>query len=261
MQGRPDIAVGNALGSNIANVGLVIGITALITPLAVHSRVLLREFPIMLFCMIVALVACLDGALQRVDGAVLGIGLVVMMVGITWVGIKGKHEDALVVEIEHHQTAVMTTRTAVTWLVIGIALLLLGSNLLVEGSVVIARHFGMSDLVIGLTIVAVGTSLPELAASVASAWKGEPEIALGNVIGSNMFNILGVLAVPALIHPTVLEPEILARDMPMMFGLSLFLYAVAYSRDLHGTVTRLAGAFLLAGFCGYQWWLVVAGGA
>lgn len=257
LNGNPALAVGNAIGSNIANVGLVIGATALVFPLGVHSRVLLREFPIMFASLLLALALCWDGVLGFYDGLILLAGLVLMIATTTWLGTSGKADDSLGEEMEHHLAGGMSTKRAFVWLGTGLGMLLLGSNALVEGAVTVATHFGVSDLVIGLTIVAVGTSLPELAASIASALKGEPDIALGNVIGSNMFNILGVMAVPALLSPSALEPAVMSRDFPIMIGLSVVLFVVALGRRRGGRITRLEGAMLLLAFAAYQWLIYV----
>ena len=235
----------------------MIGVTALILPLEVHSKVLLREFPIMFACMLVALLLCWDGELNVSDGVVLLLALVVMFATTTWLGMTDKARDSLGREMEQHLAAGMSTVRAFTWLAVGLGMLLLGSNALVDGAVKVATHFGVSDLVIGLTIVAIGTSLPELAASVASALKGEPDIALGNVIGSNMFNILGVLAVPALLHPSPLEPGVMSRDFPVMIGLSIVLFGVASGRRRERRITRVEGTGLLLAFAAYQWLLYV----
>jgi cation:H+ antiporter len=253
--GNPSIAIGNAIGSNIANIGLVVGVTALILPLNVKSRVLAREFPIMFICIATAFVLCWDGFLGFYDGLVLFAGLCALIGATTWLGMTDHARDNLGIEMESHIDASMSTRRAIVWLIVGLGLLLVGSDLLVDGAVTVARHFGISDLIIGLTIVAVGTSLPELAASVASALKGEPDIALGNVIGSNMFNVLGVLAVPGIIHPSQLEPAIMSRDFPIMVGLSVVLFAMAIGWRISGRLSRVEGAGLLLTFGGYQWLL------
>jgi cation:H+ antiporter len=146
----------------------------------------------------------------------------------------------------------MSNARAATWLIIGLCMLLVGSKALVDGAVTIATHFGVSDLVIGLTIVAIGTSLPELAASVASALKGQPDIALGNVIGSNMFNVLGVISVPGLLHPSALDAEVLTRDFPVMVGLSVVLLGVAVGWRRNGRINRIEGGGLLLAFGAYQ---------
>ena len=259
LNGNPSLAIGNAIGSNIANIGLVIGITALILPLNVKSRILVREFPIMFACIALAFVLCLDGYLSFVDGILLFVGLVALLGATTWLGIGDETQDSLGTEMESHLGSGMSTARAIFWLTLGIGLLLFGSNLLVGGAVTVATHFGVSDLIIGLTIVAIGTSLPELAASVASALKGEPDIALGNVIGSNMFNILGVLSVPALLYPTALEAAVMSRDFPIMIGLSFVLLAMAIGWRRNGRLSRIEGVCLLMAFGSYQWTLYVSG--
>ncbi|MGR8947638.1 MAG: calcium/sodium antiporter [Gammaproteobacteria bacterium] len=252
--GNPSIAIGNAIGSNIANIGLVIGVTALVSPLAVHSGVLRQEFPIMFVSMLLALFLFWDGELSRFDGVVLALGLFTMMGVTTFVGMKysRRPQSKLPDEesLEQTEFVSLSTPKALLLSLIGLICLVIGSDRLVAGAVFIASHFGVSDLVIGLTIVAVGTSLPELAASVASALKGESDIALGNVIGSNMFNILGVTATPALISPSLLEPDVMLRDMPIMFGLTIALYIMAFGRA--GAVGRVGGGCLLVAFAAYQ---------
>ena len=258
--GNPSIAIGNAIGSNIANIGLVIGVTAVIMPLVVQSRVLKQEFPIMFGAMCLALALFWDQDLSRVDGVLLAIGLFIMMGITTYFGLKysrpeqtGLSPDALVEEL---QIPEISTGRALLLSFIGLTCLVIGSDRLVAGAVTVATHFGVSDLVIGLTIVAIGTSLPELAASIASALKGESDIALGNVIGSNMFNILGVTAAPGLIHPSTIEAGVMYRDLPIMFGLSIVLYIMAFGRD--STIGRVNGTFLLLAFAAYQFLLYTA---
>ncbi len=251
-QGNPALGVGNALGSNITNIGLVLGATALITPLVVRSETLRREYPLMFAIMLFSLVLLLDGEMSRLDGLLLLAGLVLMVIWMVRLGLRRDHdpmEDEYAQEIPH-----LSTGRALAWLGLGLLLLLGSSRLLVWGAVDIAQAFGISDLVIGLTIVAVGTSLPELAASVMSALRGEPDIAIGNVIGSNMFNLLAVLGLPGLIHPTALAPEVLSRDFVFMIGLSIALFAMAYGFRGNGRVNRFEGALLLGG---YAAWLYV----
>lgn len=260
LNGNPALAVGNALGSNIANIGLVLGVTALILPLQVKSRVLQREFPVMFICIALGYGLCFDGALSFADGIVFFLGLFSLLGLIAWLTMSGSRDDSLASEVEQHFKSEMSTRKALFWLVLGLALLLGGSNLLVDGAVTVASHYGVSDLVIGLTIVAIGTSLPELAASVASALKGESDIALGNVIGSNMFNVLAVMGVPALLYPSALEAAVMQRDFPIMMGLSVVLFVMAVGRNNTGKISRLNGAILLSAFIGYQGLLFVSGG-
>jgi len=151
------------------------------------------------------------------------------------------------------------TPRAIFWLLIGMIVLFASSHILVWGAVNIARAFGVSDLIIGLTIIAIGTSLPELAASVMSALKNEHELAIGNIIGSNMFNILGVMALPGLIYPSMVPDGVLLRDYPVMIVLTIALLLMAYGfRGREGKINRVEGGLLLAAYCGYMYWLYQA---
>jgi cation:H+ antiporter len=251
--GNPNLGIGNALGSNITNIGLVLGITALVTPLAVHSETLKREFPILFAIMVVALLLLVDSKMDRLDGIILLSGMGVMLYWMTSLGLRERKvgdpmESEYIDEIPAH----MPMAQAMLWLVVGMAVLLGSSRMLVWGSVNIAQWFGISDLVIGLTIVAIGTSLPELAASVISALKGEHDIAVGNVLGSNMFNLLAVLGMPGLIMPATTPPELLSRDFPAMIGLSIALFAMGYGFLRPGHITRAEGGILLSGYIVYM---------
>jgi cation:H+ antiporter len=249
-EGSPQMAVGNALGSNITNIALVLGVTALVFPLLVKSETLRREYPIMFIIMLLSLVLCMDGHLGILDGAILMLGLLIMILWMVKTGLRKHEPDPLESEYEQ-EIPYMSTGKATFWLVLGMVLLLVSSRALVWGAVNIAQTLGVSDLIIGLTIVAIGTSLPELAASVMSALKGEPDIALGNVIGSNMFNLLAVLGLPGLIAPHTLDAEVLSRDFPFMIGFSIALFIMAYGFKGHGRINRIEGSLLLAGYIGY----------
>ncbi|MEX2480613.1 MAG: calcium/sodium antiporter [Gammaproteobacteria bacterium] len=249
---RPEIGIGNAIGSNITNIALVIGATALWTPLAVGSTVVRREFPILFLVLAVAVALMWDLHLGIRDGAILLIGLVVMIGLTVWLGRHAAPDDPLRAEIEHREVSPIAPLLATLWLLFGLALLLLGSRLVVDGAVDIAAYLGLSDIVIGLTVVAVGTSLPELAASIMSAVKNEPDIALGNVIGSNMFNALGVLAMPALLAPGTFDRAVMNRDVPCMIGLSVALLLMCRARRGRRRIGRLDGAVLLGAFVAYQ---------
>jgi len=231
LNGNPEIAVGNAIGSNITNIGLVLGVTALVVPLTVRSSILRREYPIMFAIMLLAWYLMADNNLQQMDGLILITAMFLVLGLITYLGFRDQKntQDPLNAEFNDEIPTDMDTKTALFWLIFGIIILLLSSKMLVWGAVNIAHNFGVSDLVIGLTIIAIGTSLPELAASVASALKGEHEIAIGNIIGSNMFNLLGVLGIPAIISPiNELSETVLSRDYPVMIGLSILLLIFAY---------------------------------
>ena len=248
--GNPALAVGNALGSNITNIALVLGTTAIIVPLTVKSETLRREYPIMFSIMLVALLLVMDGHLGQLDGAVLCLGLFVMMY---WMINQAKHRkrDPLEKEFEQEIPRIKTSKALISF-IIGLTLLILSSRGLVWGSVNIAKAAGISDLVIGLTIVAIGTSLPELAASVVSAIKKEHDIAIGNIIGSNMFNMLVVFGLPGLISPHKLDPAILSRDFPFMVGLSIALFITAYGFKGEGRINRIEGGLLLGGYIAYM---------
>ncbi len=249
LEGNSGLAVGNALGSNITNIALVLGITALVVPLVVRSETLRREYPVMFLIMLVSLMLVADGELAPLDGLILLVGMVLML---WWMVLLGKRKDHDPLEAEYaSEIPTMTTPRALLWLVIGLVLLLASSRALVWGAVNIAHFFGVSDLIIGLTIVAIGTSLPELAASVMGALRKEPDIAIGNVIGSNMFNLLVVLGIPGLLGPVVLEPEVLTRDFPMMIGLSIALFVMAYGFRGDGKINRFEGGLLLLAYMAY----------
>ncbi len=256
--GSPDMGVGNALGSNITNVALVLGTTAVVTPLSVRSETLRREFPLLLVVMLLALGLLLDGHLGRLDGLLLVAGMGLVIYWIVTLALRqraGGEVDPLESEYSDELPPEMTTGKALFWLALGMAVLLGSSRLLVWGAVNIAEWFEVPDLIIGLTIVALGTSLPELAASVMSALKGEHDIAIGNVLGSNMFNLLAVLGMPGLIHPAMLQGDVLTRDYPIMIGLSVALFAMAYGFRKPGHISRAEGGILLAAYVGYMWLL------
>jgi len=248
---NPGLAIGNAIGSNITNIALILGTTSLIAPLSVHSSALRREFPVLLLIMFVALALMFDGELGRMDGALLGVGFGAMLIWLVRLGMRDRR-DPMQSEFDAEIPSHMPMLHALLWLVLGLAVLVAGSRLLVWGAVNVAQAFGISDLVIGLTIVALGTSLPELAVSVMSALKKEHDIAMGNVIGSNMFNLLGVLAMPGLIAPGLFAPEVLTRDFPVMIGLTLMVAAMGYGLRGPGRINRLEGAVLLCAYIAYQ---------
>ena len=245
--------MGNALGYNIINTGLILGLTAKIIPLNVHSSIIRRELPVLLLVMMIALLLLLDGTLGRLDGTLLLTGMAVVLLWVIRVGLTPQTpEDPMGGEFADEIPTDMGMGRAVFWLIVGGLCLLGSSRLLVWGAVSIAESMGISDLVIGLTIVALGTSLPELAASVMSAIKNEHDIALGNVIGSNIFNLLAVLGLPGLINPGPVDTEVLSRDYPVMVGLTVALFVMAYGFRGPGRINRVEGTLLVVGFCAYQ---------
>ena len=253
--GNMNTAVGNALGSNITNIALVLGITALVKPLVVASTTLKRELPALLVITLIAVAFLFDGKLASYEGLIL-MGLFVFVLAMmAWLSLQVDKEDPLIAETADEIPSDVSTTSALIWIGVGLVLLPLSAHFLVDSAVEIARYFGVSDLVIGLTIIAFGTSLPELAASVAGVLKGEDDLALGNIIGSNIFNLLAVLGMPGLIAPGLLDPDVFNRDMWVMLGLTLLLFL--FSFDLIGKriISRTNGALFLASFIGYQIWL------
>lgn len=255
--GNPGISIGNAIGSNIANIGLVIGATALVAPISVHSNTLRREFPLLFIFMMLSLMLLIDGYLSFWDGVILLSGVFVMLYWITRIAMRSRITDPMQEEFADEIPSHMPMWKTLLWLLLGLALLLLGSRLVVFGAVEIAHWLGISDLIIGLTIIAIGTSLPELAASIMCILKKEDDIAVGNVVGSNMFNLLGVMGLPGLIAPFKVPAEALSRDFSVMFVLTIALFAMSYGFGGNGTITRLKGGALLASFFAYLLYLVL----
>jgi cation:H+ antiporter len=252
LQGNPGLAVGNAIGSNITNVGLILGTTALVVPLSVHSRILRRELPILIGITAAAYQLLRDGTLDMSDGILLLLGLAVLLGYIVYVGLNMRNgKDPMAAEYAAEIPTDLSLGRALIWLGVGFVVLLGSSRLLVWAAAGIAEQLGVSDLIIGLTIVALGTSLPELAASIASALKNEPDIAVGNVIGSNMFNLLAVLGIPGIISAGPVDPAVVTRDMPVMSALTVALLLMAYGFGGEGRINRLEGALLLAAYAGY----------
>ncbi|MCG8466073.1 MAG: calcium/sodium antiporter [Xanthomonadales bacterium] len=255
-QGNPALAVGNALGSNIANVGLILGITALLYPIQVHSGVLRREAPVLLLIMLVTLVLMFDLRLELIDGLILSAALLMMTGWMAQMGLKGNRDDPLAQDLEAEIPDDMSTSRAVLWTVVGLIILPLSSKILVDGAVALALLLGVPEVIVGLTVIAFGTSLPELAAAAASALKQEDDLAVGNILGSNMFNLLGVLGIAALVQPMNLDPALLYRDTSVMFGITLLFFGLYYWPGARGHITRVGGVVLLITFLVYQWFLI-----
>jgi cation:H+ antiporter len=250
-EGNGGLSLGNAYGSNISNIALILGITALISPITVHLNILRKELPILLGATALGAIQLVDGSLSRNDGLVL---LSVFSLILGWTIWKGLHDrkTALNATIQPPVfTHSMTLKTAITWVCVGLVLLLISSRLLVWGSVEIAHFLGISDLIIGLTIVAIGTSLPELASSIAAARKGEHDLALGNIIGSNFFNTLAVVGLASLIAPFKTETEVLTRDCLIMALLTIFLFFAGLSFRKKHQISRLEGGFLFFSYIAY----------
>lgn len=248
--GNPGLAVGNALGSNITNSALVLGAAAMIAPLQFSSPALRREFPVLLAIMAAAWWLLSDGTLGRLDGLLLVAGVVPLL---WWMVHIGRDNGGLAIEAAAEPAPTgMSLRHSVLLLSVGLVTLLVSSRVVVWGALGLAEHFGLDDTVVGLSIVAIGTSLPELAASVVGATKGEHEIAVGNVLGSNMFNLLVVLGLPGIIAPAAIHEAVLTRDYPVMVGVTLALIALAMLRRGPPRLERVPGALLVVGFCAYM---------
>ncbi len=252
LRGNPGLAVGNAVGSNIANIALILGVAASIYPLQVQSETLKREYPILLVVSLMALILMLDQNISRVDGAILLVGLLVMTTWMAAIGMQRGGPDPIAAEFATEIPSDMSTPVALGWLALGMIVLPASSHILVLGATDIAQLMGVSDVVIGLTVVAIGTSLPELAAAIASVLKREHELVIGNIIGSNMFNLLGVLGIAASIVPTPVDKILLYRDYTIMLGLSLLLFLMAYGFKGPGRISRRSGIILLTAFVAYQ---------
>ena len=255
LSGSPDTAVGNAIGSNITNIALVLGITALIKPLQVSSGTLKREFPLLFAMCLLAVYVLHDQMLNFYEGAFLIGMFFVVLAGMGWLSVYAEKGDKLADDNESEIPTGVSTSVAVLWVLVGLVMLPLSAHFLVESAVFIAKYFGISDLVIGLTIIALGTSLPELAACIAGVLKGEDDLAMGNIIGSNIFNILAVLGMPGLIAPGLIDPSAATRDMYVMLGLTVML--LVFSFNFVGTrrINRVEASILLASFIGYQFLL------
>ncbi|MCW4151629.1 calcium/sodium antiporter [Halomonas sp. 18H] len=247
LDGVPNLATGNALGSNIANIGLVLGITALVVPIPVRFSIVRKELPLLLAATGLAGYALSNGQLDRLDGLL----LVALLVFSLWWLFRA---DTPGVADAGSEIPDMSLLRALVWLSLTLAIMVASSRALVWGASEIARGFGISELVIGLTIVAIGTSLPELSACVASALKRHHDLAIGNVIGSNLFNMLAVLPIPALLRPGATDPAAAGRDYPVMLLLTLAL-GMLLLWQRRGYIQRLPGALLAATYAGYLIWL------
>ncbi|MDF2182183.1 calcium/sodium antiporter [Neptuniibacter sp. CAU 1671] len=247
LNGSGELAVGNALGSNIANIALVLGITALVAPLPVKSGILKKEIPLLLAITLLACMLLFNLYLGLYDSLILLAALVVSLFLFARFQ-KSVAGDAIASDEEDLPD--LATGPALFWLIVGLLILAASSRLLVWGASEIAYAMGVSELVVGLTIVAVGTSLPELAASVASALKKHHDIAIGNVVGSNIFNLVAVMAVPGLLSPTALESEVFYRDAMTMLGLTVLLLAFALWQK-PPSISRLEGGLLSAAYAAY----------
>lgn len=258
-QGNPGIALGNAYGSNITNIALILGVTALISPILVSSQILRKELPILAGVTVLAAWQIWDGEITRFEGVTLLVVLAGLMSWTIYQGMKTEPDNFSSAMEQELDISTLSTKMALFWLVFGLILLVVSSRMLVWGAVEIAQDFGISDIIIGLTIVAIGTSLPELASSILAARKGEHDIVLGNIIGSNLFNTLAVVGIAGIIHPMTVGPEVFSRDMMVMAALTLSLFVLGFGfrqRSRQGRINRFEGLFLLTCYIAYTAYLI-----
>lgn len=271
IQGNPELALGNAYGSNIANIALILGVTAVIMPVLVKRDALRRDMPVLIAVTVLSVVLLLDGNVSRMDGVILLLVFAGVMAFNIWSELRAtkKAGDASLnaeCEAANGETAPSIGKS-VFWLVLGLVLLVASSRALVWGACNIARSLGVSDLLIGLTIVAVGTSLPELASSIAAARKGEDDLAFGNIVGSNLFNTLAVVGIAATITPMQsFDANVLVRDLPVMAVLTVLLLLFGFPTRISkigpdgkriGRINHIEGAVFLAAYIGYLAFLIV----
>ncbi len=252
MQGNPGIAIGNAYGSNISNASLILGITALISPLLVPKQVVHKELPMLLGVTALTGFILSDYEISRFDSWILLSIFMLFMTFSVWQARRNRHSQ----EDDSPSEEDMPLMKALFWLIVGLGLLIASSRLLVWGAVYIAKSLGVSDLIIGLTIVAVGTSLPELASSIIAARKKQYDLVIGNIIGSNMFNTLVVVGIAGVINPIPIAPEVLSRDFTMMMALTFLVFFMALKIGKKRVIGRIKGALLLSCYIGYTFYLV-----
>jgi len=254
IDGSPGLAIGNVVGSNIANIGLVLGVTAIISPVVIKSSLLKREFPILLAISLVGILLMLDQDLDTTDGIIL---LALLLIVMTWMIRANKNvnpNDPLAEETiaELKDLPKLSNQKALIFLLLGLVILMISAKMMVWGAVEIAQFFHVPEMIIGLTIVAIGTSLPELAAAITAAKKGEADLMIGNILGSNLFNLLAVMSMPALISPSVIDNATLLLDYPIMLALTLAMLLVALPRKGKAVITKTEGYILLISFLGYM---------
>ncbi|MBN2647400.1 MAG: calcium/sodium antiporter [Thiotrichales bacterium] len=254
LDGSPGLAIGNAVGSNIANIGLILGFTAILLPVIVKSSILKRELPLLFAVSAGAyLLVIIDGKLSLIDGVIMLVGLILVLFWMIKANKEIDPQDPMAQEALQEMEAMPLLSKPKAWLYTlgGLVILMISARMMVSGAVDIAEFFGVPEVVIGLTIIAIGTSLPELAAAIAAARKNEADLVIGNIVGSNVFNILAVLAVPAILAPSVLDTQVLYIDFPVMLGFTAAMLLLALPFRGKASITRLRGALLLAAFIAY----------
>ncbi|MCA9190904.1 MAG: calcium/sodium antiporter [Planctomycetales bacterium] len=257
-QSNPGIALGNAYGSNIANLGLILGVTAVISPIVVQSQILRRELPLLSLVTILSVVQLIDGEVSRLDAALLIVAFLLTMGWSIREGLRGRGDVLERELLSEESSKTLIPSRAIFWLVVGLLVLMGSSRLLVWGAVDIARALGISDLLIGLTVVAIGTSLPELASSIVACRKNEHDIALGNLLGSNLFNTLAVVGIAGAIEPISVTDVILWRDASVMCILTVSIFVFGYGhKNKPGVIGRAKGSILLALYIVYMSYLFI----
>lgn len=249
--GNSSISLGNVVGSNIANIALILGVAALIRPLDVHANVIMREIPIMIVITVLFLFLLIDGELGFIDGLIFVIGLVIYLIVNVLLARKEKNPE-VDSEFKEGLKSKLGVPVSIVLMLAGLGLLILGANLFVQSAVAIAKMFNVSDAIIGLTIVAIGTSLPELITSIVASYKKEADIAIGNVVGSNIFNILGILGITALIIP-ISSVGLGYVDLGVMLFTAIILFPLSRTGF---SISRFEGAILLVGYAGYIFYLL-----
>lgn len=255
-RGETGLAIGNAIGSNIVNIGLVLGVTAIVRPIPLESATLRREMPALLAVTLLTVSLFLDTRLSRPDGFVLLAGLAIVMMWLVRLGMRSAANDPIKMDYEAEIPDNVSTRAAIIWMAIGLGTLLVGADWLVDGSIGVAETLGVSEVVIGITIVAIGTSLPELAVTIVSALKGEYGLAIGNIVGSNLFNLLAVLGAAAAIHPAAVHPSVLSLHIFVMVAFTLVLFAMTYDYDNKAELSRREGFALVIAYVAYGSYVV-----
>ncbi|NNC77451.1 MAG: calcium/sodium antiporter [Woeseiaceae bacterium] len=257
LRGEPGLAFGNAIGSNIVNIGLVLGCTAILRPIQLRSATLRREMPALLAVSLLTVSLFLDNFLSRADGLVMLTGLVIVMIWLAKLGMRSTASDPLLVDFEAEIPTNVSMKMAAIWLLVGLGTLLVGAELLVDGAIEIAVAIGVSEVVIGITLVALGTSLPELAVSLVSVMKNEHGLAIGNIVGSNIFNLLAVIGVAAVIEPAALAPSVLSLHTFVMVAFTLVLFAMTYDYDGKNELSRVEGFALVSAFVAYDAYVII----
>jgi cation:H+ antiporter len=252
MDGNTSLSIGNAIGSNIFNIALVLGISAIIMPIEVNEDILKKEWIFLMIATLCAGLLLFDQRLDFIDGLIL-LTLLVLFLGYTFKEAKNKKHH----EFDNLEQTIDKSQTTKIWvmLFIGLVVLISSAKLVVWGGTHLAQFFGVSDLIIGLTVVALGTSLPELAVSISSVLKKQFEMVVGNVIGSNLFNTIAVLAIPGLIHPSDVPMQVMSRDYPVMLLLTILLFFVSYKFGKKYIINRFEGFALIGVFSFYMWQL------